>query len=85
MAAYLPDQLPEQVKHSYDLVIANILAEVIIELRDTLLDHVKPGGTLLLTGILDSQVERVCAHYGHDFQFSQQQQDQWSLLVAQRR
>ena len=63
------------------MVIANILAEVIIELRDTLLLHLKPGGTLLLTGILESQVDRVLLHYGSDFEVELNQQDQWALLV----
>ena len=79
--AYLPNQLPSEPTHSYDLVIANILAEVIIELRDTLLLHLKPGGTLLLTGILESQVDRVMQHYGSDFEVEHNQQDQWALLV----
>jgi len=79
--AYLPNQLPSEPTHSYDLVIANILAEVIIELRDTLLLHLKPGGTLLLTGILESQVDRVMQHYGSDFEVELNQQDQWALLV----
>lgn len=82
MAAYLPQDLASEPVQSYDLVIANILAEVIIELRDTLLLHLKPSGTLLLTGILDSQVNRVTEHFGDEFQFTQQQQDQWALLIG---
>lgn len=82
MAAYLPQDLPTEPKHDYDLVIANILAEVIIELRDTLLLHLKHGGTLLLTGILDSQAERVKQHFGDEFEFTEQQQDQWTMLVV---
>ncbi|MCH2190656.1 MAG: 50S ribosomal protein L11 methyltransferase [Gammaproteobacteria bacterium] len=81
LEAYLPNQLPSEHFYSYDLVIANILAEVIIELRDTLLLHLKPGGTLLLTGILESQVDRVLRHYGSDFEVELNQQDQWALLV----
>ncbi len=84
MSAYLPSGLPNKPSHSYDLVIANILAEVIIELRDTLLLHLKPGGTLLLTGILDSQAERVKRSFGSEFTFTQTQRDQWTLLVASR-
>ena len=46
-----------------DVVIANILAGPLIELSDTLLDFLKPGGTLLLSGLLQNQAEAVCAHY----------------------
>lgn len=82
MSSYLPSGLPESPAHRYDLVIANILAEVIIELRDTLLLHLKPRGTLLLTGILDSQAERVKKHFGKEFDFEQQKHEHWTLLVA---
>ena len=85
MNSYLPNELSSTPNPRYDLVIANILAEVIIELRDTLLLHLKPGGTLLLTGILDTQVDRVIKHFGTDFEFNQTQQDQWALLVATKK
>lgn len=90
MNSYLPADLPAHTAHSYDLVIANILADVIIELRDTLLHHLSPNGTLLLTGILASQASRVIDAFGGDFEFTQQNskhQDRghWALLVAQQR
>jgi len=84
MNAYLPDTLPNS-KNSYDLVIANILAEVIIELKETLLNNLKPGGTLLMTGILSSQAEKVITAFGDQFSFDQTNQDQWCLLVAKQR
>ena len=74
-----PEQLPER---QYPLVIANILAEVIIELRDTLLLHLASGGTLLLTGILDSQADRVIQAYSDGIGFQRFQQEQWCLLVG---
>ena len=54
----------------YQLVIANILADVIISLKDTLINHTKSGGCLLLTGILSSQVSRVNAAFADQFFFS---------------
>ncbi len=45
------------------LVIANILAGPLTELADTLLAFVQPGGTLLLSGLLDTQAPALCAHY----------------------
>ncbi len=47
-----------------DLVIANILAGPLVELSDTLLDLLRPGGTLLLSGLLESQAPELCDHYG---------------------
>jgi ribosomal protein L11 methyltransferase len=53
-----------------DLVIANILAGPLVELADTLLDLLRPGGTLLLSGLLDSQAPGLCAHYADALQLS---------------
>jgi ribosomal protein L11 methyltransferase len=46
-----------------DVVIANILADPLLALSDTLLDFLKPGGTLLLSGLIESQAEALCGHY----------------------
>ncbi len=39
----------------YDLVVANIIARVLIELASSLARVVRPGGTLILGGIIDSK------------------------------
>lgn len=83
--AFLPSQLIEEPVARYTLVIANILAEVIIELRDTLLLHLSPDGELLLTGILSTQAEKVKASFGDQFSFTQYDKDQWCLLTARRK
>ncbi|MFT6406598.1 MAG: ribosomal protein L11 methyltransferase [Arenicella sp.] len=85
MNACLPRQLPDSPAATFDLVIANILAEVIIQLRDTLLLHLKPSGELLLTGILSTQADKVKAAFGDQFNFNQQDKDQWCLLTARRK
>ena len=77
--AYHSDQTPNK---QYDLVIANILADVIIELHDTLLLHLDPLGTILLTGILNTQVERVIQNFENSIKFDQYHQDEWALLVG---
>ena len=45
------------------LVIANILAGPLMDLADTLLGFLQPGGTLLLSGLLDTQAAALCDHY----------------------
>ena len=85
MGAFLPKQLPNSPKKSYNLVIANILAEVIIELHGTLLHHLANDGTLLLTGVLSTQANKVKNAFGSDFVFKQHDQEQWCLLTAKRR
>lgn len=46
-----------------EVVIANILAGPLMELSDVLLGLLKPGGTLLLSGLLDRQADALCLHY----------------------
>lgn len=68
-----PDALPLALPGAFDagawrgaadLVIANILAGPLVELSDTLLDFLRPGGTLLLSGLLETQAPELCEHYG---------------------
>lgn len=46
-----------------DVVVANILAGPLAALSEELLGLLKPGGTLLLSGLLDTQAEALIAHY----------------------
>jgi ribosomal protein L11 methyltransferase len=47
----------------FAMVVANILAPPLIEMAPILVDRVAPGGTLLLSGVLDSQADRVVEAY----------------------
>lgn len=48
----------------YDLVVANIIARILIELSPALAREVRPGGTLILGGIIDSKEDAVKAAFG---------------------
>ena len=43
----------------YDIVAANILAETLISLTPVILDHMKPGGIYITSGIIDDREEAV--------------------------
>lgn len=45
----------EEIDQTFDLVVANILSEILLYLRDDLFARVAPGGTLLVSGITDEQ------------------------------
>ncbi|HWL46449.1 MAG TPA: 50S ribosomal protein L11 methyltransferase [Sphingomonadaceae bacterium] len=47
----------------YDLILANILAGPLIELAPVLAGALRPGGSLILAGLLDTQAGRVAAAY----------------------
>lgn len=51
----IPDSLLEEMRGQYDVVVANIIDGVLIKIKDDLLRVLKPGGHLLLTGILQER------------------------------
>ena len=56
----LPDQTPDQ---AFDVVVANILANPLIELASTLTKLTRPGGKIVMAGLLEEQADRVRAAY----------------------
>lgn len=65
------------------LVIANILAKPLIELAPAIAALVAPGGTLLLSGMLDDQADEVARAYD-PFHFTRRSRAGWSLLIGVR-
>lgn len=47
----------------FDLIVANILARPLMQLAPVMRRHLAPGGSLILSGILDSQRDKVVAAY----------------------
>ncbi len=67
------------------LVLANILAGPLMSLSDTLLGLLAPGGTLLLSGLLDTQAEGLMAHYSPYISLSVAgEKDHWVCLRGSR-
>ena len=56
----LPDQTPSC---TFDVVVANILANPLIKLANTLTDLTRPGGKIVMAGLLDEQADQVRASY----------------------
>ena len=68
-------------QNSADVVIANILAGPLISLSSTLLALLRPGGRLLLSGLLVSQADEVIAHYSPHLALTVAgEQDNWVCL-----
>lgn len=79
---YLPKDQPELAA---DVVVANILAGPLVELNSIIADYVKPGGALVMSGILPSQADAVIAAYQHQFDFDAvAEQDEWIRLSARK-
>lgn len=75
-----PEQFdPQQA----DVVLANILAGPLIELAPRLSASLRPGGSLVLSGILEEQAEEVEKAYAADFPGLQRKVlDGWVLLTG---
>ncbi len=72
-------------ENSADFILANILAGPLVELAPVLLGSVKPGGTILLSGILQEQAEMVAGAYRADCQkICRHELDGWVRLTIQR-
>ena len=72
--------------HNADLVMANILANVLITLAPKIQRLVKPGGTLVMSGVLQAQADDVMRAYADSLDFRAiQTQDDWVLLHGSKR
>ncbi len=86
----LPDACPEPSrrdapKNSYDLVIANILTNPLRLLAPLLADATKPGGQIVLSGILEAQAKDVMSIYEQWFDLNPPIfEDGWSCLSGRK-
>lgn len=55
---------------TFDLVLANILSGTLVGLANVLINHLKPGGHIVLSGILETQAESVIHAYGNAIEFN---------------
>ena len=54
----IPETLLEETRGQYDIVVANIIDGVLVQIKHDLLRIMKPGGQLFLTGILLEREEQ---------------------------
>ncbi len=77
--------LPDAAQGEHDLVLANILATPLKVLAPLLCSHVKPGGHLVLAGILARQAEELTEAYAPWVRLSVADEEEgWILMTAQR-
>jgi ribosomal protein L11 methyltransferase len=81
LSAALPDGLPDG---QFDVVVANILSNPLKVLAPMLSKRVKPGGSLVLSGVLERQAEEVAAFYAPWVNLTiWQSLDGWVCLAGQ--
>ncbi|EED36695.1 ribosomal protein L11 methyltransferase [Luminiphilus syltensis NOR5-1B] len=80
------DAAIDQWRGQSDLVVANILAGPLAELAPLLCDLLKPGGRLLLAGLLDHQMTALIDHYQPWLTLaSENDLEEWVLLGGMTR
>ena len=83
LTAYLPEQVPPLQS---DLLIANILAGPLVQLQPVFAALLKPGGKLLLSGLLQHQASEIQAAYAENFIVDEPvEKDNWIRITAIRR
>lgn len=74
-----------QPAETFDIVLANILAAPLIDYAEWLSARVRPGGALVLSGILAEQVDAVCNAYEPYVHFAETALDEgWARLTGQQ-
>ncbi|HMB16259.1 MAG TPA: 50S ribosomal protein L11 methyltransferase [Pelovirga sp.] len=78
--------LLENIDSTYDLVVANILAEENIRLKEALIKHLQPGGWLILSGILKEKESLVATAFSGAglSALPPRSREDWVCLVYQR-
>ncbi len=77
-----PEDLPAV---EVDVLVANIVAKPLVELAAKFARHVRPGGMLVLSGILERQAAEVARAYAADFEHVEQaSREGWVRLAAAR-
>lgn len=80
---YLPDGLPQG---QFDVVVANILANPLRMLGEMLAARTKQGGRIVLSGLLDEQVEELSGIYGQWFDIEPAEiEEGWARLSGVKR
>ena len=83
MHVMLPSELPADFRA--DIVIANILFGTLIELAPEIQARVRPGGWLVLSGLLgNEQAVEVLPHYAPAFALTASERQKWVMLAGRK-
>lgn len=55
------EELASEIDRKYDIITANIVADVIIEMKDYFVRYLKKGGILIISGIIEERMDEVIA------------------------
>jgi ribosomal protein L11 methyltransferase len=82
----LSAQQPSTIRRTFTVVVANLIAETIIELADVLERRAEPGGYLVLSGILSQKDVAVTRRFAGNFRMIERRQKrEWVTLLLRRK
>jgi len=80
ISTFLPEDSPSEAA---DIVVANILAQPLYELKDRIADLTKENGQIILSGILENQAADLAKHYSTQFSMNEAIiEDGWARLTG---
>ena len=53
------EKLASEIDYKYDIITANIVADVLIAMKDHFVRYIKKGGTLIVSGIIEERMDEV--------------------------
>ncbi len=74
------EQLPSGQK--FDLLVANILRPVLVEFAPTLLNLLKPGAPIILSGLVESDVPQVVKAFGLGSAAQVRAKNEWRGIIG---
>ena len=86
ICAYLPEDLPDSMfTEKADILLANILAEPLLQLAKAMAELVKPDGKIVLSGLLEDQAQEILTCYQQWFSMQDPViEDGWVRLTGTR-
>ncbi|OGV49535.1 MAG: ribosomal protein L11 methyltransferase [Legionellales bacterium RIFCSPHIGHO2_12_FULL_42_9] len=77
--------IPENLHPGNDIIIANIILDTLMELRDLFKKMLTMHGQLVVSGILINQVDQIIEYYAAEFtHITTQYSEDWALLCFRR-
>lgn len=74
-----------KANRQYDVVIANIVADVLVMIANDLKKCLKPNGILIISGILDKHLNRVTKKFDQLENLETIQKNEWCTIVLQNK
>ena len=83
LTLYAPEECPSL---QCDLLLANILTSALVELSPLLSGMVRPGGQIVLSGILHDQVDQIVEAFGPVFDLEEPlREEEWVMISGTKR